>query len=179
MYKFYFLLWFRWVVRLSLCSVFLALALSFVITAGIYFLKGNGILDTDVLKAVFDIWIFWTLIAWNFTLLIALYRSVKYLFNNCLNGYSLKLLECNSADAIEVVGYGDLPKVTRKWMMSLIWLVSVFIIVALIFTKLFASYDSLFEWFNIYWLYLFLVLSGFISFVIFTNISKKVKVSRC
>ena len=179
MYKFYFLIWIRWVVRLSICSVGLAMLLSFIITCGIYLFKADAILDATTLKALYDIWVFWSLVTWNFTLLIALYRSVRYLFNNCLNNYSFKLLDCKGHDSIEVVGYGDLTRVTRRWMMSLIWLASSFVVVSLVFTKLFASYETLFEWFNIYWLYLFIVLSGYISFVIFNTISKKVRLSRC
>lgn len=179
MYKFYFLLWVRWVVRLSICSTSLAMLLSVLITLVIYLIKGSVVLDANTIMAIFEIWKFWTIVLWNFTLLIALYRSVKYLFNNCLNGYTLKLLECNSSNTIEIVDYGDLIKVTRRWFMSLIWLVSSFMVVALVITKLFASFDNIFDWFNIYWLYLFLILSGFISFIIFGNISKKVKVLRC
>jgi hypothetical protein len=153
--------------------------LSASITTGIYIFKGGAILDATTLIALYDIWVFYSFVAWNFTLLIALYRSVKYLFNDCLGGYAFQLLDCNKKNIIEVVGYGDLHKITRKWIMSLVWLVSAFMIFALMVTKLFFAYDTLFEWFNIYWLYFFIVLSAYISFIIFPTIVKRVKISRC
>ncbi len=179
MYKFYLLLWVRWVSRLTICSVFLAMALSFFITIGIYFLKGAGNLDTTTLNALFDIWKFWVMVSWNLTILIALFRSLKYIFNNCLNGYRFRLFQCDAKDSIEFVGYGDLPKVFRRWLFSLIWLVASFVIISFIIGKLFLSIDNIFEWFNIYWLYMFLILSGFISFTLLPTLSKRVRLSLC
>ncbi|MEA1956163.1 MAG: hypothetical protein U9N02_06675 [Campylobacterota bacterium] len=178
MYKFYFLLWSRWALRLTVCSVVLAIILSFLITASIYFMKSNVNIDTNVLVALFDIFKFWFVIVWNFTLLIALYRSLKYIFNNCLNGYSFKLLECNSSNIIEIIGYGDLTKVFRRWLMLLIWFVGSIMIVALILTNLFTSFESVFDWFNIYWLYSFVLMSGFVSFVLLGSRCKRVKVMK-
>jgi len=179
MSKFYFSIWIRWVLRLSVCSIFLAMLLSLFITTFIYFIKGNGAVGVDTLEALFEIWKFWVMVTWNLTLLIALFRSLKYIFNNCLDSYSFKLLECNTLETIDIVGYGDLVKIFRRWLFSLIWLVTSFVVIAVIFTKFFFSFSNISEWFNIYWLYLFLILSGFISFVILGTISKKVKVSRC
>ena len=179
MYKFYFLLWSRWVLRLSICSVILAIILSFLITLSIYFIKNSTSIDINILTALFDIFKFWFFVAWNLTLLIALYRSLKYIFNSCHDHYSLKLLQCDNRDTIDIVGYGDLTKVFRRWLMLLIWLVGFIMVVAVILTNLLASYDSVFEWFNTYWLYSFLLLSGFVSFVLLGNRCKRVKVVRC
>ena len=91
----------------------------------------------------------------------------------------IKLLECGSRDTIEIIGYGDLVEVFRRWLMLLIWLIGAQMIVALIFTKLFTSYEGVFEWFSIYWLYGFLLIGGYVSFILLTSRCKRVKVSRC
>ncbi|MFA7501052.1 MAG: hypothetical protein WCY85_08630, partial [Sulfurimonas sp.] len=91
----------------------------------------------------------------------------------------LKLLTCEGSDVIEVIGYGDLVKVWRKWLMLLIWLVGSAMILALIYTNLFTSYDGVFEWFSIYWLYGFILLSGYFSFIILSSKCKKIKIVTC
>ena len=123
MRAFYFFLWLRWVVRVSLCSFILALVSSLFLTFYIYFKQGLPSLSTDVFIALFDIVKFWFPLTWSITLLIALFRSLKYIFNVEVKGYTLKLLDCSSPEEIEVIGYGDLVKVWRKWFMVMIWLV--------------------------------------------------------
>lgn len=179
MSKFFLLLWLKWAIRLTLCSTLLALLLSSLLTLFIYFSQGASEFTTEVYKALFDILKFWFMIFWPLSILIALFRSLKYLFNNCINGFELKLLSCDEKSYIEQIGYGDLVKVWRRWLMLLIWLVSAFMIFALVYTYMFSSYSGLFEWFDIYTLYIFILISGYLSFMIMSSRCKKVKIRAC
>ncbi len=184
MSKFYFLLWLKWAIRLIICSTLLAIFLTSLITLYFYILQNMPNLTTDVRLALQNIFEFWFKIIWNLTLLIALFRGLKYIFNDCINGYELKLLECKDEttkekEIIEVVGYGDLPKVWRKWFMLNIWLISFFMIIALIYTNFFTSLSGVFEWFNIYWLFGFILLSGYFSFILLGARCKMIKLKKC
>ena len=169
MSKFYLFLWLRWSLRVTLCSVFLASILSFVITLFIYMSNSNITYDAKVFSALIEVFLFWLYISWSLTLLIALFRSIKYIFNTCIQGYELKLLTCKSNEVIDVIGYGDLVKVWRRWFMLLIWLVASMIIISLIFTYTF----------NIFWLYAFVILSGYISFILMIAKCKRVEIVKC
>ena len=179
---FYFALWLRWAFRITICSLALALVLATFVTAFIYMSQGMQTLNSEVYVALFDVFIFWFSIAWNFTILIALFRSLKYIFNACYSGYKLVLHTCqnrSNSEVIEFVGYGDLFKVWRKWLMLIIWLVGVQMIVAVLFTMFFTSFNAIFDWFNIYVLYVFILVSGYFSFVLLSARCKLVKVKKC
>lgn len=179
MSRFYLILWLRWAVRLTLCSLSFAVLFSFVITSFIYFSQGMASFSMEILEALFDIFIFWFPIFWSFTILLALFRSLKYIFNSCINGFEFKLLTCKGSDVIENIGYGDLVKVWRKWFMLNIWLVGTFMILALIYTNLFTSLSGVFDWFDIYWLFAFIIIAGYFSFIILGAKCKRVKVVKC
>ncbi len=179
MSRFFLLLWLRWATRLTLCSTFLALFFSSLLTLFVYFSQGAPELISEVNIALFDILKFWFMIFWPLTILIALFRSLKYLFNSCINGFELKLLSCDTKSYIEQIGYGDLVRVWRKWLMLLIWLVSAFVIFALVYTYALSSYSGLFEWFDIYTLYIFILISGYISFVLMSTRCKKIEIRPC
>ena len=182
MSRFYFLLWFWWSVRLVLCTLVLATFFALLLTLFIYIKQGLPTLDEKIGLALFDVWKFWFAIALNIALLIALFRSVKYIFNHPHAGYILKLKKCfkeHSSEYLEVVGYGDLLKVWRKWFMLLIWLVGSLMVLALLFTYIFTSYESLFDWFNIYILYLFILLAGYLSFIFLGSRCKSVRIVKC
>lgn len=179
MTKFYFFLWLRWSTRLILCSVAFASVFSILITLVIYASQGMSTIDAQVKAALFEIFLFWFALLLNATLLLALFRGMKYIFNRCISGYKLTLLCCNAKEELSVIGYGDLLRVWRKWFMLLIWLVGSLMIIALVFTYLFSSYSGVFEWFNIYWLYVFILASGYLSFIFMSARCKRVKVVRC
>jgi hypothetical protein len=144
--------------------------------------QGVQTLNQEVYSALFDIFKFWFGVLWNFTILIALFRSLKYIFNSCYSGYKLILHTCqnkNNAEVIEYVGYGDLFKVWRRWLMLIIWLVGVQMILALIFTMLFTSFDAIFDWFNTFVLYAFILIAGYLSFILLSVRCKLVKVKKC
>ena len=179
---FYLALWLRWFFRITICSVVLASVLAVFVTAFIYINQGMQTLNNEVYIALFDVFKFWFSVLWNFTILIALFRSLKYIFNICYSGYKLTLQTCqdrSTSEVIEFVGYGDLRKVWRKWLMLIIWLVGVQMILALVFTMFFTSFNAIFEWFNIYVLYTFVVVAGYFSFVLLSVRCKKVKVKKC
>ena len=182
MSEFYFLLWLKWALRLTLCSLAFASMLSLFVTVLIYMSQGMPTHSSEVFSALVEVFIFWFVVLWNFTLLIALFRSLKYVFNSCQNGYKLQLLSCpqnGGTEVLEYIGYGDLVKVWRKWFMLIIWLVGAQMIFALIFTELFTSYEGIFKWFNIYVLYAFVLVAGYFSFILLSNRCKKVKIVKC
>ncbi len=167
MFKFYFLLWVSWVVRVVLCSLFLATFFALLLTLFIYMKQGFASIDKEIMDALFDVWKFWFAIALNAAVLIALFRSVKYLFNHPHAGYMLKL------------NNGDLVKIWRKWFMLLIWLVGSLMVLAVLFTYIFSFYESLFDWFNIYILYAFILFAGYLSFIFLSSRCKSVRIVKC
>ena len=179
MSRFYILLWFRWATRLTICSFFFAAIFSLVITIFIYFSSSMPSFSSEVYGALFEVFKFWFPITWSLAIIVALFRGLKYIFNSCIDGFELKLLSCSYENTIEVIGYGDLVKVWRKWLMLNIWIISSFMILALIYTNLFTSYGGVFEWFDIYWLYGFILGSGYFSFIILSSKCKKIKVVKC
>ena len=179
MKKFYISLWLKWAFRITVCSVLLATLLSSIMTLYLYVSQGMPSFDAKVISALIDIFNFWYPIFWSLTLLYALFRALKYIFNNCLNRYELKLLSCDSKEVIENIGYGDLVKVWRKWFMLIIWLVGAQMILAITFTYLFTSYSGVFEWFDIYFLFVEILIAGYFSFVLLGGRCKQIKVSKC
>ncbi len=182
MSKFYIHLWFFWALRVTISSLFFAVVFAVGITLFFYLKQGMVEINAEVLTALRDIFIFWFGIVWNLTLLLALFRSIKGIFNKCYGGYMLRLLPCSKETQnafIEDVGYGDLVKVWRKWFMLLIWLVASEMIIALAFTYIFTSYSGLFEWFSIYVLYAFVLAGGFVSFMILGSRCKQSRIVKC
>lgn len=153
--------------------------LSFFTTLFIYYYHGMMELSTEVYNALIDVFVFWFPIFWSLGIILALFRGMKYIFNECIKGFEFKLLSCQGSETIDIIGYGDLIKVWRRWLMLNIWLVGSFMILALIYTELFTSFNEVFEWFNIYWLYSFILFSGYLSFIIIGTRCKKIKIARC
>ena len=183
MRSFYLSLWLSWLFRVVLCTLATAFLLASLVTLLLYAKEGFVHFNGEVADALFSIWKFWFSILLNIALLFALFRSIKYIFNRCYSGYMLKLKNCPKDDLretfIDVVGYGDLIKVWRKWFFALIWLSGALMVLAFVVTKLFTSYSSLFSWFSIYLLYLFIALSGYLSFVFISARCKNIKVVKC
>ncbi|MDH4945280.1 hypothetical protein [Sulfurimonas sp. C5] len=170
MKKFYFTLWLFWAFRVIVESIVLAVVLSLIITTVLYIKQGFVPLEQEVLNALFELFNFWFLITLNFAVLIALFRSVKYIFNRCFAGFTFKLLSCpNKKEYIDVIGYGDLVKFWRKWFMLLIWLTAAFMIINLI----------LFDYYNIYVLYGAILLSGYFSFIFIGVRCKQIRIVKC
>lgn len=179
MRTFYFFLWLRWAIRITLSSVGMALSGALVITLFIYLKQGSPELNDDVYLALLDIVKFWFPLTWSISLLIVLFRSLKYIFNIQISGYMLQLLDCSTKEVIDTIGYGDLIKVWRKWFMLIIWLIGSQMLIAITITYTFGSATSVFEWFSIYYLFVFLLIAGYFSFVLLGGRCKKVKVVKC
>jgi hypothetical protein len=181
--KFYLLLWLRWAFYVTLLSTVLAVAIAAFTTVVIYYRQGGVALTSEVYHALIDIFRFWFGLVWSLTLLAALFLSLKSLFNHCFAHFKLVLLSCpnesKQREQIAEVGYGDLIKVWRKWFMLLIWLVGAQMIVAVVLMKLLSDSQTLFSWFNIYILYMFVLIGGYFSFIILSAKCKKVKVVKC
>jgi Ca2+/Na+ antiporter len=179
MLKFYLHIWLRWALRVTLCSVIVAVVLSFSVTLYSY-LKGEAtFLTPQLYGALWSIFKFWLSIGWSFTLLFALIRSIKYIFNTPLEGYVFKLQECTRSSYIEYIGYGDLVKVWRKWFMLLIWLSVVMMLFSTLFLYIFSAEGDLYRWFSIEWMFGYILLSGYLSFILLPSRCKRVKVVKC
>ncbi len=179
MSKFYFFLWLRWLLRVLLCSLGLAFALSFLISSFIYINQGMLEFSDEVMNALLEIFQFSFPITLSFTLLIALFRALKYIFNQEVYGYKMNLLECDSKKRIEKIGYGDLVKVWRKWFMIMIWLVTTELTVSLVFIHFFISKNTIMEWFDIYYISVLIFIAGYFSFIILGSRCDRVKIVKC
>jgi len=184
MQRFYFELWLYWAVRAVLCSLFFAAVFAFLITVALYMKQGMPSLSEDVQGALLELFRFWFFLSLNIAILLALFRSVKYLFNRCHAGHMLKLKACSKQEPqsegyVENIGYGNLLKVWRKWFMLLIWIVGSFMVFALIITYIFTSYEALFDWFNIFILYAFILAGGYLSFIFMAARCKSMRIVKC
>ena len=182
MSKFYLHIWLSWALRLTLSSLTLALLLSVGITFFLFVKQGFPLLSKEVIQALLSIVIFWFAPLWGITLLYSLFRGIKYIFNICKEGYKLELLSCpkeGRVETIEIVGYGDLIKVWRKWLMLIIWLVGAQMIIAMALNYLLSSSSLSLDWFNIYLLYGFILLAGYFSFMILSVRCKRVRLVKC
>jgi len=180
--RFYFLLWFGWAWRLTLNTFLFATVFTLLITGIIYINQGFVSLSSEVYTALFDVAFFWFAIVWNIALLLVLFRGLKGIFNVCHSGYVLELFSCpdeGKSEVISLVGYGNLVKVWRKWFMLMIWIVGAQMVFAVAFSILFTLSEALFDWFNVYVLYGFILVAGYFSFMILGSRCKRVKISRC
>jgi len=179
MYKFFLQLWLRWAFAIILFSTLFASFISFIITIFLYLTNGISGLNSEIISGLKDIYLFFFPISFSLSILISLFLSTKYIFNRCYNKYKLELLTCSNKEVIKVIGYGDLIKVWRKLFSTMVWFTSIILIISLVFTTIFTSYTTLFEWFNIYFLLSFILLSGYISLIILSSRCKNVKISKC
>lgn len=179
MHKFYLLLWLNWLIGVALLTLASGFVLALVITFGFYLFSSAASFSQDVIQALGEIFRVTFFVSLNLTLLLALFIRLKFLFNRCFGGYKLQLMACNLSDTIEVIGYGDMVRVWRKWFMLMVWLVGSCMVVALGISTLLLSYESLFDWFSLYWLYGFIALSGYVSFMILSARCKKVRIVAC
>jgi len=181
MAKFYFYLWLQWALRLSVTTLLLATLFSSFITLYLYVKEGSKLLDAAVVEALWKIFHFWFMVSFTLALLLALFGSIKYIFNRCYNGYRVELLSCSKSttqSVVEVIGYGNLIKVWRKWLMLLIWLVGAQMVLLLAINILFMQGMS-FAWFSIYTLCGAILVAGYFSFIILSAKCKQVRIRKC
>ena len=174
MTRFYLHLWWKWALRITLCSFSIATFFALGVTLFLYFYHGMQVLNVEVLDALQNIFLFWFMILWNGAFLLALFRSLKYIFNTCHGQYTLEIYSCTREKILEV-GYGDLVKLWRKWMMSIIWLVGV----EMIFMLVFSYFFNLHDWLSVYVIYFFVLFAGYFSFILLISRSKQLRITKC
>ncbi|MDY0116372.1 MAG: hypothetical protein RBR59_02220 [Sulfurimonadaceae bacterium] len=179
MFKFYSLLWLRWAFWVTLLSISFAFILSFFGSFIIYLFQGMPTLEEEIIEALWSVFWFLSAPMWSFVLFIVLFIRLKFIFNTCTAKYQLRLLACDTKEPLEVLGYGNIAKVWRKWFMGLIWLVVAITIVAIFIASFLFGQESLFDWFTIYWLYGFILMGGYFSFMLLGTRCKNVRIVRC
>ena len=182
MHSFYISLWGAWVLRLSVSTLVYTSLFSGIVTMVLYLKEGIKPLNEDLLSALVSIFEFWFLSFFSAALLLSLFQSLKYIFNRCHNGYCLELFSCPQEakmQKIEVIGYGDLIQVWRKWFMLLIWLVGTQMVITVVLSKIFSIWYVVESWFSIYVLYGFILIAGYFSFILLAARCKRVRIVKC
>ena len=180
MSRFYFQIWIFWALRVLAFTLGFSLLFALLITLFLYMRQGMPDFSVEIKGAIEELFSFWFVVSLNFTLLLALFLSIKPIFNRCANGYKFMLAQCEKQHSfIENVGYGDLLKVWRKWFMLLIWIIAAIMILSLGFTYLLSASTSLFSWFGFKVLFLYVLIAGYPSFVILAARCKKIRVRKC
>lgn len=180
MSRFYFFVWLYWVVRVVACGVVSGAILAALVTAVLYINKGLPPLTDEVWQALWQIFLFWLTILLNLSILFALFRSAKYLFNRCHAGYKFVMMACQKEQKIiEAVGYGDIVKFWRKWLLMLVWIVASMTLFSWVVSLAFIKFGSFFEYFSVWWLYGFILLAGYPSFVLIGSRCKQMRIKRC
>ena len=180
MSRFYFSIWLHWVVRVLFCSIIGGAILATLVTALLYINKGLPSLSAEVWQALWQIFLFWFTILLNLSVLFALFRSAKYLFNRCHAGYKFVMTACPKEQSIiEVVGYGDIVKFWRKWLLLLVWIVASITLLIWVVSFAFIESGSFFAYFSVWWLYGFILIAGYPSFVLIGSRCKQMRIKRC
>jgi len=179
MFKFWFVLWLRWAYFVSSVSFLGATLLSVVITLIIFFIKSNLAFHEGTLSALYDIALFWLPISWSLSFVLTLLWSLKKIFNVCLFGHTLELYDCDGKTYIEEIAAKNLRKLWRKWLFALIWTSAALTVLSVLLVYFILPTQSLFGWFSIYWLYVFVMLSGYITLPLMASRCKMVKVESC
>jgi len=179
MRRFWFFLWFDWVVFITISSLLFSTVIDFILTFSIYISKGMPTFDTETLNALGAIWKFWFGIIWSATLLLSIFLSMKRFFNKCYDGYKLQILTCKEFEVIDIVLLGDVVKVWRKWLMVLIWGVATEILFVSVVRYFLGLGLDFWVWFNMGWLYLFILLAALSSLPLMAARCKRVRLTRC
>lgn len=182
MLRFYLFLWLEWIVRMFIVTLLFTSIMSLVITLFLYISREMPPLSGEIYRALFEIFRFWFLLLLNIAIPLALFINVKYLFNSSYGGICLRLLSSikdGEVEVIDTIGYGDLVQVWRRWLFYIVLGSSLLVLLSALFTYLFTQYDSLFDWFSVYTLYLFVTLSGLFSIVLLTKSFKALRLERC
>lgn len=182
MSQFYRAIWIVWMMRMVGWTLLLSFAFALLITVILYLKEGTPSLSIEILRALFDISLFWFLLALNFAIPLAFFISVKSLFNLPFGGFAFELLTCpkkGESGVIKDIGYGDLLQVWRKFLFLIIYNSAILMLIAVVLSYIFTSYESIFSWFSIYLLYLFILLSGYPSIILLASRCKRVRIVTC
>lgn len=180
MWRFYFSLWLAWFLYLLLLTLGTTFLLASLVTFYTYVSKGAVVLDAVVIDALYAVFIFWFLLLLNFVLPIALFVSVKKLFNRCVNGFSLKLYACTKQEEyIEPIGFGDLIKVWRKWLLLIVWGSGAFTLLSFVVNFFLSGFTASFTFFSVYYLYGCIALSSFFAIPFLVRYCTLVGLRKC
>ncbi len=179
MFRFWATLWFRWALWLTVASLAGAAILTFVATAGLYFLNGAPSLESDVRGALADLARFGFPLSWSLSVLGAFYASVPKLFGHCASGFRLALYDCDGETEIERPGVADTAKLWRKWLFVIIWLAAAQTLVAALAFRLAGAEGGVMAWFSAAWLYLFVLIAALASLPVMGARCTMVRIVRC
>jgi len=177
--KFSLFLWLFWVKNITLKSFLYGAVFAFVLTIFFYIFYGMPSLSEDILHALYEVFSWSFAFTWSISFLLFLFREFLSVFERCIVGYKLQVLDCQTKEPLVAIGYGDIVKIWRRWFFVLIWLVASCFILLSVFLYLLGSAQSFREIFSIYLLYVFVMFSGYISFLFLIYRCKKTKVQRC
>jgi len=182
MLRFYTLLWLEWVFRMFVVSLLLASVMSFAVTFFLYVSRETPPINLEIYRALLEIFRFWFLLLLNIAIPLALFINIKHLFNRPYSGFSLRLLNYPKdakAEVLEEIGYADLVLVWRRWLFFIVSFSTLLVLLLALFSYIFTPYSSIFDWFDVYFLYLVVLISGFFSIVLLANRSKYLRVEKC
>lgn len=178
MRRFWLGLWLYWAVWLTLFSVGAGALLAAAVTLLSYFLKGAPALDLEILAALGEIAFFWFGLTWSLALLVALFLVIRRLFYRCIDHHQLTLQNCSGRESMNKAGTEHTLRLWRKWLMAIIWATAAQIIVVITVRYALGTEDLL-SWFSVYWLYLFVLISGLMTLPLMEARCKVVKVQKC
>jgi hypothetical protein len=178
MQKFYLKIWAFWAFWITFSSILSAVIISFILTIFTYFSKDIANFDKEILTALADIFKLYFFISWGATFLISLFLSMRKILYRCFDHYHFVLYRCDLKEQILDVGLDDVIKLWRKWLFLTVWSVAFFIIIGMSISYIFSENSPMF-WFNIYWLYAFVMLSGVIIIPLITLKCKMIKIQKC
>lgn len=128
--RFWWRLRWAWLRFVLLGSVIIGAILSGIVLAVTLFNTGVDLTSGQSWKALFTIAAFWFKIAWVLGLLLALILSFKKLFNRDFAGHRVYLLDCEKEILDPVILTDTLP-LWRKFLLWMVWILSVVVLVLL------------------------------------------------
>ncbi|NOQ30708.1 MAG: hypothetical protein GQ570_06260 [Helicobacteraceae bacterium] len=178
MFTFFLRLWFHFVAYVTVYSLLWGAVLAVVITAITYFLKGAIALDADVQKVLLELAIFYFPFTWGVSFLVSMFMATRTLFYRKANGYMYELYNCDRSEKILDVTLDDALVVWRKMLFGIIWLVTLEVLLGMILSFMLSPKSPLF-WFNIYYLYVFIMIAVFVLIAVMPFRCRRVKLIEC
>lgn len=170
---FYTKLYLFWLVWVSVRSFLAAFVLALFTALMVYIAKGFADLNTETLSALIEIIYLSFPIAFSLSLIIALLLVFKALFSQRIEGFRFVLYDCKHKK-LEHILLSDVTILWRKWLFITVWMILLFLVLFLGFSKLLFGVFPPLTWFNGYSLYLLIMLFGGGVFVFVVNRCKKI-----
>jgi len=170
---FYAKLYLFWLVWVSIKSFLAASALATFTALMVYIAKGFATLNTETFLALREIVYLSFPITFSLSLIVALLLVFKALFAHTIEGFGFVLYDCKQ-EKIENILLSDVTMLWRKWLFITVWMILLFLVLFLGFSKLLFGIFPPLTWFNGYSLYLLIMLFGGGTFVFVVNKCKKI-----